>query len=267
MIPDNHFVRVKNCACHVRVCQSVAKNPIDYPSITIRTAIPLNKTLIVFVYVAYVRPSKLGDNQMVIDDVCLTIRLLERINLMLTFVCGWRSPEREQAMIDLRDPDRATLFFIDNVSSVPDAFPDASLTDLYRNGLVDFTLAPADSESTQIMRVNFDTDNSLIVRAVSRALTQHTEAQIIVTFDAADALYRLNGALGDADAMLAAESRLDAAEGDRVVFTRGGSFMWTDHLVESQTAMLLGAETLDMGILNDDMIVGGTPAASYRFSS
>ncbi|MHB8626328.1 MAG: hypothetical protein ACYDBJ_06255 [Aggregatilineales bacterium] len=182
---------------------------------------------------------------------------------MLTFISGWRSPDRDKALVNLRDKARSTIFFIDDASRLPTQFPDAPVTDLWRNGLVDFRM---DRETAiQLVRINYDTDNELVVRAVSRALMQGADAQIVIMFDAVDALYRLYPALRAAGAVLASDARLDAAEGDHVIFTRGGSFLWTDHLLESQTATLIGDETLDVGVISEDIESVNLPAADHRW--
>ena len=182
---------------------------------------------------------------------------------MLTFISGWRTPDRDQALVKARDKARSTIFFIDDVSSLPAQFPNANVIDVWRNGTVDFRM---DRETAiQLVRVNYDTDNDLIVRAVSRALMQGADAQIVIMFDAVDALYRLQPALRAAGAILASDARLDAAEGDHVIFTRGGSFLWTDHLLESQTATLTGDETLDVGVISDDPESVKLPAADHRW--
>ena len=64
--------------------------------------------------------------------------------------------------------------------------------------------------------------------------------------------YRLFPALRAAGAVLAANERLDAPVGDRVLFTRGGSFRWTDHLIESRTSLLTSTEVFDAGIVPDE---------------
>jgi hypothetical protein len=182
---------------------------------------------------------------------------------MLTFVSGWRTPDRDNALVNLRDKARSTIFFIDDASRLPTQFPDAPVIDVWRNGVIDFRM---DREAAiQLVRVNYDTDNELIVRAVSRALMQGDDGQIVITFDAVDALYRLYPALRAAGALLAADARLDAAEGDHVIFTRGGSFLWTDHLLESKTATLTGDETLDVGVIDEDTPTVNLPAADHRW--
>src|SRR5258708_4681387 len=103
-----------------------------------------------------------------------------------------------------------------------------------------------------LFRVNYDTDHDLVARAVSRVLLNGADAQIIVTFDALDTLFRLFPALRAANALLAANERLEAPVGDRVLFTRGGSFRWTDHLLESRTSLLTSTEIIDAGIVPDD---------------
>jgi|GEM_PF-1107641 len=172
---------------------------------------------------------------------------------MLTLISGWRSAERDKVLIAQRDMSRPTLYFIDNVSTLPTLAPDLPVADVWRNGNLQLSLAP---DASQIVRVNYDTDNNLIVRAVEQAMRQHTNSQIVVMFDAVNALYRFFPSLRAEDAVLAADARLDACEGDHVIFMRGGSFSWKDHLLESRTAVLVGEETLDMGVVDEeDMLV------------
>ena len=49
-----------------------------------------------------------------------------------------------------------------------------------------------------------------------------------------------------------ANERLDAPVGDRVLFTRGGSFRWHDHILEGKTSLLTNAEVLDAGIVDEE---------------
>ncbi len=168
---------------------------------------------------------------------------------MLTFVSGWRGNDRDIALLRQRDPQRKAIFFIDDMSSFPELVPDAHVIDLWRNGQLDFKIG--DDRDT-LVRINYDTDHDLIVRAVTHVLLTGADAQIIVTFDSVDALYRLFPALRAAEALLAANERLDAPVGDRVLFTRGGSFRWHDYVLESQTALLSNADTLDAGIVPDE---------------
>ncbi len=181
---------------------------------------------------------------------------------MLTFVSGWRTSDREKALVGLRDLNRDVVFFIDDTSTLPAQFPAAPLIDVWRNGHLDFQLA---AMPVQMIRINYDTDNDLIVRVMSRALMQGSSAQFVVTIDAVDALYRFFPALREGGALLAAGVRLDAAEGDHVIFTRGGSFFWTDHVLESQTAMLIGTETYDAGVVTDETAALSLPAADHRW--
>ena len=169
---------------------------------------------------------------------------------MLTFISGWRSADRDQALLTQRDPERNAIFFIDNSSGLIDLLPNAPLIDLWRNGRLDFKIG---SEPDTVVRVNYDTDQDLIMRAVTHVLLNGADAQIIVTFDAVDSLYRLFPALRAGGAMLAANERLDAPVGDRVLFTRGGSFRWHDHILEGQTALLTEDEVLDAGIVPDEV--------------
>src|SRR5216684_3990929 len=123
---------------------------------------------------------------------------------MLTFISGWKSADRDKALLNQRDPLRRAIFFLENSTSFLDLLPNGA------------------------------------------------DAQIIVTFDALDRLYRLFPALRASGALLAANERLEAFPGDRVLFTRGGSFRWPDHLLESQTSLLTSEEVLDAGIVPDD---------------
>ena len=50
-----------------------------------------------------------------------------------------------------------------------------------------------------------------------------------------------------------------------MIFTRGGSFVWTDHLLESQTATLTGDEIIDMGIVSDEDAPVNMPAPDHRW--
>jgi hypothetical protein len=172
---------------------------------------------------------------------------------MLTFVSGWRSVDRDKVLLDQRDTSRPSLFFVDETSSIPGQFPVAPIVDVWRNGQLDLPLQK--DCPTQIVRLNYDTDNQLIMPALSRALMQGTDAQIIIAFDAVNTVYRLLPMLRAGSAILAADARLQVAEGDHVIFTRGGSFAWRDHLVETQTASLVGDETLDMGVIDADEIL------------
>jgi hypothetical protein len=168
---------------------------------------------------------------------------------MLTFISGWRTVDRDKALVSQRDPERRAIFFIDNSTDFSEYLPDAPTIDLWRNGRLDLIIG--DDQST-VVRVNYDTDNDLIMRAVTHVLLGGGDAQIIVTFDALDGLYRLFPALRAAGALLAANERLDAPIGDRVLFTRGGSFRWHDHVLETQTALLTNEEVLDAGIVPDE---------------
>ncbi len=168
---------------------------------------------------------------------------------MLTFVSGWRGHDRDIALFRQRDQQRKAIFFIDDMSSFPELLPDVHVIDLWRNGQLDFKIG--DDRDT-LVRINYDTDHDLIVRAVTHVLLTGADSQIIVTFDSVDVLYRLFPTLRAAEALLAANERLDAPVGDRVLFTRGGSFRWHDYVLESQTALLSNADTLDAGIVPDE---------------
>jgi hypothetical protein len=169
---------------------------------------------------------------------------------MLTFVSGWRSVDRDRALIKQRDQERNAVFFIDDSSEFPYLLPDAPIIDLWRNGLLDFRLNSDDHDT--LVRVNYDTDHDLIMRAVTHVLLNGASAQLIVTFEASNTLFRLFPALRAAGALLAADERLDALAGDRVLFTRGGSFRWHDNILETKTSLLADAETFDAGIVPDE---------------
>jgi hypothetical protein len=168
---------------------------------------------------------------------------------MLTFVSGWRSADRDKALLTQRDPERRAIFFVDDTSNIDEFLPDASTIDLWRNGRLDFKIG---DEYDTLARVHYDTDNDLIMRAVTHTLLNGADAQIIVTFDAINTLFRLFPALRAAGALLAANERLDAPVGDRVLFTRGGSFRWSDRLLETQTSLLSSTEIIDAGIVPDE---------------
>ncbi len=168
---------------------------------------------------------------------------------MLTFISGWKSTDRDKALLNKRDPLRRAIFFLENSTSFLDLLPNAPLIELYRTGRLDFKIG---DEPDTLVRVNYDTEHDLVTNAVTHVLLNGADAQIIVTFDALDRLYRLFPALRASGALLAANERLEAFPGDRVLFTRGGSFRWPDHLLESQTSLLTSEEVLDAGIVPDD---------------
>jgi hypothetical protein len=169
---------------------------------------------------------------------------------MLTFVSGWKGQDRDQALVSRRDPDRRAIFFTDGYINSLESLPDdASVVDLYRNGRLDFKVG---EEPNTIVRINYDTDMDLTMQAITHVLLTGADAQIIVMYDALERLYRLFPALRAADALLAANERLDAPAGDRVFFTRGGSFRWTDHLIEARTSLLTSTEVFDAGIVPDE---------------
>src|SRR5215217_262921 len=114
------------------------------------------------------------------------------MELMLTFISGWKSADRDKALVTQRDPNRHAIFFIDNASSFTDLLPAAPIIELWRNGRLDFKIG---SDFDTLVRVNYDTDQDLIMRAVTHMLLNGADAQIIVTFDAVDSLYRLFPAL------------------------------------------------------------------------
>ena len=165
---------------------------------------------------------------------------------MLTFISGWRSKERDQALVNNRTPERKAAFFVENSSHFFELLPHAPIVDVWRNGKLDFKIG---NERDTIIRVNYDTDQDLIRRAVSHMLLNGGDTQIIVTFDAINGLHWLFPALRAVGALLTADERFDAPAGDRVLFTRGGSFRWTDRLLESRTALLLDSEIFDAGLV------------------
>ncbi len=168
---------------------------------------------------------------------------------MLTFISGWKTIDRDKALLKYRDAQRRAVFFIENGSRFEELLPEAPIIDVWRNGLIDFKIG--DSPET-LIRVNYDTEFDLLQRAVAHVLLSGADAQLIVTYDAASVLYLLFPALRAAGALLAADERLDAPTGDRVLFTRGGSFSWTDRIVEAQTSLLTNTEVLDVGVISDE---------------
>jgi hypothetical protein len=170
---------------------------------------------------------------------------------MLTFISGWRSSDRDQALVDHRDTQRRAVFFVENDSHFSELVPNAATINVWRHGLMDFELSDATPDT--IICLNYDTDHSVLQRAISHTLLAGSDAQIIVTYDAIQHLYRLFPALRAAGALLAVNERFEAPVGDRVLFTRGGSFSWRDHLLESKTALLVGAETIDAGIVDEEV--------------
>ncbi len=168
---------------------------------------------------------------------------------MLTFISGWKTIDRDKALLKYRDSLRRAVFFIENGSRFEDLLPDAPVIDVWRNGVMDFKIG---ENAETLIRVNYDTEHDLLQRAVAHMLLSGADAQLIVTYEAASILYRLFPALRAAGALLAADERLDAPTGDRVLFTRGGSFSWTDRIVEAQTALLTTTEVLDVGVISED---------------
>jgi hypothetical protein len=169
---------------------------------------------------------------------------------MLTFICGWRSPHRDSALIQQRASDRKGIFFLDNQSTVAELLPDTPIIELWRNGRLDFQ---PDDHNDMLIRINYDTENDLLQRAITRVLLSDTSSQIIVTYNAINSLSRLFPALRGVDALVAADERLDAAPGDHVVFTRGGSFRWSDRMLEAKTVLLTNEEVYDGGIVPDNL--------------
>src|SRR5258707_5151233 len=135
------------------------------------------------------------------------------MDAMLTFISGWKTIDRDQALMNQRDPERPEIFFLDGSSNYLDLLPNAPVIELYRNGRLDFKI---NDEPETLLRVNYDTDHDLVARAVSRVLLNGADAQIIVTFDALDTLLRLFPALRAPNELLAATARPEAPGGDRV---------------------------------------------------
>lgn len=167
---------------------------------------------------------------------------------MLTFLSGWRSIHRDEALLKQRDPNRNAIFFIDNASTLPRLLNDAPIIDVWRNGILDFSVG---DERETLIRVNHDTENDLLVRSIAHVLLAGTASQLVIAYDANSHLTRLYPALRAANALLAADERLDAPIGDRVVFTRGGSFAWRDYVLETQTSQLVESDIYDAGIVPD----------------
>src|SRR5215813_11785383 len=120
---------------------------------------------------------------------------------MLTFISGWRSKERDQALLNARSPERNAAFFVENSSNFPHLLPNAQIIDVWRNGRLDFKL---NNDRDTIIRVNYDTDQDLIRRAVSHTLFTGADAQIVVTFDAINSLHWLFPALRATESLLTA---------------------------------------------------------------
>lgn len=96
---------------------------------------------------------------------------------MLTFLSGWRSPDRDAALLKHRDPTRHAVFFIDNLSSLPHLLGDLPVIDVWRNGTLDFQI---DDTTDMLIRINHDTDHDLIVRSVAHMLLSGSKSQPIV---------------------------------------------------------------------------------------
>jgi hypothetical protein len=167
---------------------------------------------------------------------------------MLTFLSGWRSIHRDEALLKHRDPNRNAIFFIDNVSTLPQLLSHAPIIDVWRNGVLDFQVGDAPET---LIRVNYDTDNELLIRSIAHVLLAGTASQLVIAYDANSHLTRLYPALRAANALLVSDGRLNAPSGDRVVFTRGGSFAWRDYVLETQTSQLVDSDTYDAGIVPD----------------
>src|SRR4030042_2926058 len=102
---------------------------------------------------------------------------------MLTFVSGWRGTYRDKALLRHRGPQRDSIFFVDDTRSFTELLPDAPVIDLWRNGRLDFKIG---EDRDTLVRVNYDTDHDLIMRAVTHVLLNGADAQILVPFDAVD---------------------------------------------------------------------------------
>src|SRR5579871_1564295 len=111
---------------------------------------------------------------------------------MLTFVSGWRSIDRDKALLNQRDPQRRAVFFLDDASSFLSLLPNAPLIELYRNGRLDFKIG---DEPETLVRLNYDTENAMVANAVAHVLLTGADAQIVITYDVLDKLYRLFPAL------------------------------------------------------------------------
>ena len=46
---------------------------------------------------------------------------------MLTFISGWKSADRDKALINQRDPKRRAIFFLENSTSFLDLLPNLNL--------------------------------------------------------------------------------------------------------------------------------------------
>lgn len=170
---------------------------------------------------------------------------------MLTFVSGLPSEGRDKVIVAQRDPSRPALLFIEGSSPLPHDHPEAPITDVWRNGDRQFQLVP--DVPTQFIRLQHDTDHQLIAPAVTRALMSGLDAQILVLYDATSKLFAMYPALRTSGAVIAADPHLNVAEGDHVIFTRGGSFAWRDYVIEAQTATLVGDESIDVGIVDETL--------------
>src|SRR5258708_8548821 len=135
---------------------------------------------------------------------------------MLTFISGWKSTDRDKALLNKRDPLRRAIFFLENSTSFLDLLPNAPLIELYRTGRLDFKIG---DEPDTLVRVNYDTEHDLVTNAVTHVLLNGADAQIIVTFDALDRLYRLVPALRASGALLAPNERLEAFPRSKVRFS------------------------------------------------
>jgi hypothetical protein len=181
---------------------------------------------------------------------------------MLTFISGWRSQDRDRAVLTQRDLSRRSIFFIDNQSALPELMPYAPLIELWRHGRADF---PVGDECETLVRLNHDTDNHLLVRAVTHALLHNHDTQIVVTYDAQNQLSQLYPALREIDALMAVDERFDAPTGDRVMFSRGGSFRWRDYELEAKTSLLLDGEVYDSGVVEDNDEINYERYADYDY--
>jgi hypothetical protein len=170
---------------------------------------------------------------------------------MLTFVSGLPTDGRDKVIVAQRDPSRPALFFIEGNSYLPQDHPEAPVTDIWRNG--DRSFNPYPDVATQFVRIQHDTDQALIAPVISRALMSGLDAQILILYDATNKLFAMYPALRNGGAVIAADPHLNVAEGDRVIFTRGGSFAWRDYVIEAQTATLVNDESIDLGIVDETL--------------
>src|SRR5258708_12327108 len=101
------------------------------------------------------------------------------MDAMLTFISGWKTIDRDQALMNQRDPERRAIFFLDDSSNYLGLLPNAPVIELYRSGRLDFKI---NEEPETLLRVNYDTDHDLVARAVSRVLLHAADTPITPTF-------------------------------------------------------------------------------------